>query len=68
LTSLGDAVVEQLFDILSGDYRDVNPAVIDVIDKELGGINRDIDEAIQDAREYFHEDMDHDDYDGGGLD
>jgi hypothetical protein len=65
LTSLGDAVVEQLFDILSGDYRDVNPAVIDVIDKELGGINRDIDEAIQDFREYLQfEDMDHDD-DGG---
>jgi hypothetical protein len=53
--NLGDAVVEQLADILSGSYDDINPNALDMIEEELGGVNSDIDEAIQAAREHLEQ-------------
>lgn len=62
--NLGDAVVEQLADILSGSYDDINPNALDMIEEELGGINSDIDEAIKDARNYIGQGGEEDEDDG----
>lgn len=61
---LGDTVAEQLADILSGSYDDINPNDLDMIEEELGGINGDIDEAIKDARNYIDQGDEEDEDDG----
>lgn len=43
---LGDAVTEQLDDLLSGDFDGINPNAVELIRDRLGGMNSEIDEAV----------------------
>ena len=51
-SSLGDAVQEQLRDILDGDFDGQNSNAIRVIKREMGGVHNEIDEAVQDYFDY----------------
>lgn len=50
--SLGNAVQDQLHDIMDDPQSDVNPNAIDLIKERLGGANEEIDYAIQAYEEY----------------
>lgn len=49
---LGNAVQDQLHDIMDDPQSDVNPNAIDLIKERLGGANEEIDSAIQAYEEY----------------
>jgi hypothetical protein len=61
---LGDAVQDQLDSILNDSQANVNPNAIDLIKDELGGLNREIDDAIAAYEEELGERDDDDEDDG----
>jgi hypothetical protein len=50
--SLGDAVDDQVSDLLGGFYRKLNSEAVDLIGDRLGGMNRELDEALAQYREW----------------
>lgn len=55
---LGQAVTEQLIDVLDGELDGINAQAIVLIKRELGGYNRELDEAIAEVLEEFDDDDD----------
>lgn len=52
--SMGDAVAEQLHELMGDDQADLNPNAVDLIKKTLGGVNEEIDSAIAVWEEYYN--------------